>query len=288
MNDSEATTLVNDLAESVPVGDPPLRELTSRARAARRRRTSALVAVGICIVALVAGLAWTLGARAGGTAIDPTQPVPTEAPSPVAPAGMKLVGLGRAVVAVPEHWPVATSICSRPEVDHVFSYSDKWATARCGAEFQASPAGISVGIGSLDSDVGLEILNLFGGEAIEDDTDARLKCGSVPAGQQQHCTQTLVVQSENAFIAMTALQPDADDAVRQIRDSLQLLPEGWTTVPLIEYGADDEAAAKILRDAGLKPVLPDVEWPHYVTGTVPEMGSVLRVGSEVELIPGDG
>jgi hypothetical protein len=66
------------------------------------------------------------------------------------------------------------------------------------------------------------------------------------------------------------------------------VPEGWVTVPAISYGASDGEGVRILEDAGLVGVPPDVDWPHYVVGTDPATGSVVAEGSEVALVPGDG
>lgn len=61
-----------------------------------------------------------------------------------------------------------------------------------------------------------------------------------------------------------------------------------TTVPRIAYGTSVGDALRILEDADLRGHEPDVGWPHYVTGTDPDAGAEVDVGSRVELEIGDG
>lgn len=61
-----------------------------------------------------------------------------------------------------------------------------------------------------------------------------------------------------------------------------------TTVPQIRYGTSVADALRILEEAGLRGHEPDVDWPHYVTGTDPAAGTVVDVGTRVELEIGDG
>lgn len=63
---------------------------------------------------------------------------------------------------------------------------------------------------------------------------------------------------------------------------------GSTKVPTITFGTSvDEAMAQLER-AGLCGQAPDVDFPHYVTGTEPAAGSVVARGSRVALLIGDG
>jgi hypothetical protein len=60
------------------------------------------------------------------------------------------------------------------------------------------------------------------------------------------------------------------------------------TVPHIRYGTSVDRARRILADAGLMGHEPNVNFPHYVTGTVPSAGSTVHVGDVIELQIGDG
>lgn len=66
------------------------------------------------------------------------------------------------------------------------------------------------------------------------------------------------------------------------------LPDDRTTVPYVPYGASDAEVVRLVEAAGLVAVVPDVDWPHYVTGVDPPAGTVVPLGSEVELRIGDG
>ena len=61
-----------------------------------------------------------------------------------------------------------------------------------------------------------------------------------------------------------------------------------TTVPVIDYFESVEVAMDLLRDAGLVGRAPQVDFPHYVTGTVPAAGQRVAVGDTVRLTIGDG
>ena len=61
-----------------------------------------------------------------------------------------------------------------------------------------------------------------------------------------------------------------------------------TTVPHIAYGTSVEKALQRLERAGLHDEEPAVDWPHYVTGTDPDAGTRVEVGSTVLLEIGDG
>ena len=65
-------------------------------------------------------------------------------------------------------------------------------------------------------------------------------------------------------------------------------PAERTTVPRIEYGTSVGQALRILEEAGLRGHEPDVDWPHYVTGTDPDADTEVDVGTRVELEIGDG
>ena len=66
------------------------------------------------------------------------------------------------------------------------------------------------------------------------------------------------------------------------------LPDDRATVPYVPYGASEREVVRLLASAGLDPVVPDVDWPHYVTGVDPAAGTELPVGAEVEILIGDG
>jgi len=81
---------------------------------------------------------------------------------------------------------------------------------------------------------------------------------------------------------------DAEAFVDGVLRSVTQLPSGQTTVPLIDYGTSVAEAEKQLFEAGLVGHAPEVNFPHYATGTIPPAGTVVEVGQVVELTIGDG
>ena len=63
---------------------------------------------------------------------------------------------------------------------------------------------------------------------------------------------------------------------------------GMTTVPRVAYGISVEDALALLDESGLKGVAPEVDSPHYATGTKPPAGTTVQLGSTVKITIGDG
>jgi len=59
-------------------------------------------------------------------------------------------------------------------------------------------------------------------------------------------------------------------------------------VPAVAYGASVTAAKRTLERAGLLARSPDVDWPHYATGTRPRAGTQVPAGCVVTIRIGDG
>ena len=59
-------------------------------------------------------------------------------------------------------------------------------------------------------------------------------------------------------------------------------------VPYVPFGASDREIVGLLRAAGLEADVPDVDWPHYVIGVDPPAGTVVPLGSKVQVQIGDG
>jgi hypothetical protein len=84
---------------------------------------------------------------------------------------------------------------------------------------------------------------------------ATADCTFSPADAPQY----LVVPSENVAIILSGPE-HAQGLLGRVADSIQVLPEGWTTVPFVEgsYAVEWESA---LRQAGLKPDSTS-KWPQ--------------------------
>lgn len=109
----DLNTLLEERVADVPVGAPPIDAM----RAAVRRRRSRMTVLGA--VAAVAAIA------AGGVvwqqldAPDAQPPVASDPPADTPPDGYRYVGIGTAVIAVPEDWGTNDTECGTPMSDTV-------------------------------------------------------------------------------------------------------------------------------------------------------------------------
>jgi hypothetical protein len=116
MNDDTAQLLVDRLSGGLP--EPavaPIPELLRDGRGARRRRRGTTVGVAVVAIAVVAaGVA--LVPRLGSGSPDPAPAHGMPAP----PEGMRWVGYGTQVVAVPQSWSTGDARCDVPLSDTVY------------------------------------------------------------------------------------------------------------------------------------------------------------------------
>ena len=121
MSEQTLADLLGRSADDVPDSQPPIDDLLHRGHAAqRRRRRTALVGAAFASLLVVGTLAASL--QSSERAIPPADQSHGEGRSavPAPPAGMKWVGVGRTVVAVPQSWPVVPGIyCQGPQGPYV-------------------------------------------------------------------------------------------------------------------------------------------------------------------------
>ena len=209
---------------------------------------------------------------AGGTVLQP-------------PAGRRWVGIGDVVVAVPERWGTETQPCAEPDGDTVFFIGPSSAVLDCATVPTVHVSSLT--IASADSgavslgrrvDLGAEVNDLR-------ISHSGIACRAALTGP---CTLTFVVSGSDAAFHVIYRGADAEAFVDGVFRSVTRLPSGQTTVPLIDYGTSVVEAEKQLIEAGLVGHAPDVNFPHYATGTNPPAGTVVEVGQLVELTIGDG
>ena len=83
--------------------------------------------------------------------------------------------------------------------------------------------------------------------------------------------------------------PISSDNLRCVSPNSQVTARSGTVrVPAITVGTSVDDALKQLSDAGLEGCTPQVDYPHYATGTDPAAGSTVSLGSRVTLQIGDG
>jgi hypothetical protein len=101
----------------------------------------------------------------------------------------------------------------------------------------------------------------------------------------ESCSFQVAVPSEDAYFVLSVPDMSQHRFVQEVRDSLRVLPEGFTTVPAIDFGSTSSVASLALTDAGLKPRTPTPDVNLEVVATDPAAGSVVRLGAVVTLLP---
>ncbi|WP_156390859.1 MULTISPECIES: hypothetical protein [unclassified Nocardioides] len=197
---------------------------------------------------------------------------------PAPPPGTRWQGINEVVVAVPRTWATSTEPCQPAAPDTVWLTSDATPPVPCPL---VRARGSVLHVDSAD----LGPLRLR--------TEVRgveLRHGGVRcrAGASGPCTLDFAVPSLAASFHLFYLGPSPSAFVRRMMRSLTVLPPGLTTVPVIPYGAEVTDAMDLLGTAGLRGRSPQVDFPHYVTGTRPQAGLLARDGDAVRLTIGDG
>lgn len=246
------------------------------------------------LAVLVSVLVGGCGQSSGDSASDPTVPAP--------PAGTRWVGSGQVVVAVPDWWTTGETQCLAPVEDTV--YFDRAATARCSNPPAPSTVREVSALAVLDADSGYGELVVRDMEPIgEVDGREVVESGECEEWFEGVCRRLFAVPSEGVVFAVT-IADKSDGDYEAIRDSLHILPETSTTVPLATrdgwtpaWGAEPkvtDALVHQLKDAGLNVETKTAERPSNDDGgdydsfpegslldVSPALGSVIDVGGTV-------
>jgi len=279
MNGPDATALLERTADQVVVLAPPLDAMLAEADRVRRRRR---VTIGGAVLAVLA----TLGAADGVASLLDRGPQawPVSAP----PDGMRFVGLGRAVIAVPSGWATDATRCGQPVRDTVL-LGDAPADP-CGAVRPADVRSVAITYGAPDGFV----------VATEYEVGGRpVQRGSTGCAAGT-CSAAVHLPTENVTftVASSNVRPELARAeVAALSIGLRVL-EGWVAVPptgmlATDYGRSAEAKyVSDLRGFGLEPVVridPTTGGqPGTVTGVSPPPGTPLKPGQEVTVTVADG
>ena len=241
--------------------------------AVRRSRVCALVLTCCLLIA-----------SCGADDADRDEP---SAVATAAPDGMRLVGMGRIAVAVPDSWGTQLlNDCERPSSETVWfvqPLSEAAQSVRCrGAESLRVAA---VSFHDLASPEGLAVVEEF---AKEDGSINGVEVMRSPSHclADDACPYAEVVAVPKYGVAV-GLMPFGQ-VEQDVLGTLQLLPEGYVAVPFIGYGESGGEARRAIEAAGLIARLPEDGPPYYVVGLEPAAGSVVRTGTSVTLLGGDG
>ena len=267
------------------------------------RMTRILGAVLLAALLTGCGSETAPGTDAGsgtGTAPAHGEPEPSgELPLP--PDGTRWVGFGRVVVAVPEWWSTGETRCLAPVETTV--YFDLGATADCPDPVPPAVTQEVSALAVLDGRRG------YGEHLLADMTPVAEVAGRQVLEREDCerwfegvCRRVFAVPTEGVVFAVT-INDAADGDYEAIRDSLRILPDGQTTVPLAtadgwtpSWGASPrtvDAVVRALEAAGLRPDVTTAERTRRsdvliadlpegsLLGIEPSLGSVIEDGGTV-------
>lgn len=291
---------LRELWDRIDAGPPPLGEISASAGPARRRRRGAVLAAAAVVLAVVGS-----GVAVQRTMLDDDRATDLPSGMPAPPDGTRWVGLGRVVVAVPDWWTTGETQCLAPVETTV--YFDSGATADC-----ADPADPA----TIREVSALAVLDATGGygeyqtrsmqPVAEVDGEAVLEADACEEWFEGVCRRMFAVPSEGVVFAVT-IADEGDGSYEDIRDSIRILPDGLTTVPLAissgwtpAWGADPRAAdelVKVFDEAGLRVETEVAERSErddvssmsasFPAGTLldvsPSLGSVIEEGGTVTI-----
>lgn len=290
---------LHELWDQIDVGVAPVEQISEEGERVKRRRRLALAAGVAAVVLVVAG-----GASVRLLADESANNDVTASGVPAPPQGMRWVGVGRAIVAVPEWWSTGETQCLAPIEDTV--YFDEAATAECADTPSAAEIREVSALAVLDATGGYGEYKVRSMSPVgEVDGREVLQLPGCEEWFEGICRRLFAVPSEGVLFAVTIAE-EGDGSYQEIRDSLRILPAGLTTVPLVTsdgwtptWGAPSEIAQALideLEEAGLRvkrdvidPSAPgDVGLPAGLPagsflGVSPELGSPIEVGGTVEI-----
>lgn len=287
MNDDNLTEILERSVADVRVGPPPLATLHRTARR-RRRRTS--YAAGLGAAAAVAVVA-------GGVALWPAGDVVTRdltpstsgpaSPRPIVeapPAGSRWVGVGQAVIAVPDSWGTNQIRCGTPTRDTVVV--DVEVIETCAAAYPDGTTSVWIRsrepVDEVDTWTPVEV----DGEAALRSPDAR----SMGFGSRYYGASVYLPERDVVFAATSTVSAQAVTDVLEgitLLDTLVAVP-GFSEA---NYGGGDQSKAqeryvRALQEAGLQVELvverqPQASLVGFVLDASPAPGTVVEPGSTV-------
>lgn len=280
MNDDRLTEMLDRAAHRSPVGTPPLAAIAAGGRRRRRTRVVGVVASAAIVVAAGAGVTASLASGPSSPAHLADAAASGVAPTvPTAPSGMRLVGRGSVVVAVPREWITQPTACATgPTVDSVIVDGDR--DGRC--LVAVPPTGVeqlkisAATPGAEDAD-GVERTEVDGVAAYRSQTTCDEHEGL------RTCRVSLDLPSLDVRLAASSTTSAA--AAEGILDDVQVL-DGVVGVPgMLDGVPERESYVAALEAAGLVAHVVEVPAPGYAPGYVrgisPSPGTVLAPGDTV-------
>ena len=280
MSSPGTAALLERAVDEVVVLAPPVGPMLAEADRLRRRRRTAVA--GAVLAVLV-----TLGAADAVTSF--LDPDPEGWPSAAPPDGMRFVGIGRAVIAVPTGWATDATRCGQPVRDTVVI-----GTAPATTCTAPRPSDIrSVLIISGPPDEGFRAASTYdvAGHPVE-------RGPTTCPGET--CTAVVHLPTESVTFTVASSNPRPERARAEVAGMARgvRVLEGSVAVPgtgdlAADYGRSAEAKyVADLRDLGLAPVVEaradTGAVPGTVTAVTPAPGTPLARGSRVTVTVADG
>lgn len=303
MNENQVRDLLQRSGDRLPVGPPPHDAIATRAR--RRRNRAAMGTAALLMVVTIVGGAVIQQVATGDSDRPHGGNDLVGADNLDVPAGMRLVGMGQVVVAVPAAWSTGETQCLKPVADTV--YFESGAITRCTVEPSTEElrAASSLGISDYERGLGgpLNPSDPIGGwdvlEGAVTCEQAAVGNGADATSGTEQCQQAFAVPDENVAFRVKASGEGAQDVIDSIRGSLQILPSSYMAVPLsigqLGFTPQPGEPGRVVREvtsaierAGLQVKLveeyrTDLDPGSYL-GTNPALGSPIQVGGTVTLI----
>ena len=273
--DPRLAALLERVGGRVLVLAPPVDALVAEGRRQRRRRRTTWLVGAAAVLAVLVVLDLVTGSPGRQTA--------GRGEPDVAPDGMRLVGVGRSAIAVPEDWGTNRLRCGTPIADTVVL--DVGNVPVCRAVRPRDVDSVRVTHGSRPPGFQADRTVPVDGEPVERSDTACV--GGV-------CSATVYVLSDRA--AFNAEAPTRE-AVDRLLGGVRVLEHriavpGYAGVAARSGGASDDAVYADLRDYGLDPrvVLREdpVADPGTVLGLRPAPGTVVQPGTDVTMVVAAG
>ncbi|MFB9315595.1 PASTA domain-containing protein [Nocardioides plantarum] len=292
MHDDRLTEMLDRAAHRNPVGAPPLAAIAAGGRRRRRTRAVGVVAAAAVVVAAGAGVAASLVSGPGSPPNAADAAASGDAPTvPTAPSGMRLVGRGSVVVAVPEGWATQATRCDLdgPKGDAVIVVD--------GVLNETFTEGVHLVCPQPAQSAGIERLMIADASPGAEDADGveRTEVDGVTAYRSEPtCSELEGVSTcgvsldfPSLDVGLRAESTTSVEAAEKIFDRVQVL-DGLVGVPgKLRPDQGEKKYVAALEAAGLVADVVEVPAPGYAPGYLrgisPAPGTVLAPGDTVKV-----
>ncbi|WP_433168710.1 PASTA domain-containing protein [Kribbella sp. CA-247076] len=284
MTDTDLTTLLDRAAQRTDVHPPPIETMQARVARIRRRRTMVVsLAAAVAVLAAAGGTALAL--RPGPGAVDVPPPVASTSPGVAVPSDMRLVGVGRAAIAVPKTWGTNRTRCLTAQEDTVILSRDG---LLCSIPRPWRVESVELGLGrpTMFEFTADETIEIDGVSAERQHTT----CTDETEGKVMTCSGVVMIPSLDTWFWAESSTGAAE--VDRILERIRIVSDriGVPSLRVIT-GTDPGRAGQLyadkLTELGLSPKIQTRKAPQYIPGDLmgvsPAPGTMLAPGATVTL-----